>query len=58
MPLKQVDKLVQLLDRLLQEPRGAQVLALTMTYLLGEWLRDGEDVLNPPPHRALTGLNW
>jgi hypothetical protein len=45
LPPKQVDKLLKLLDKLLQEPRGAQVLALTMTYLLDEWLREGEDAL-------------
>jgi hypothetical protein len=46
LPPKQVDRLVKLLDKLLQEPRGAQVLALTMAYLLGEWLREGEDALS------------
>ena len=46
MPPKQVDKLVQLLDRLLQEPRGAQVLVVTMSYLLDEWLREGDDQLS------------
>jgi hypothetical protein len=36
LPEKEADKLVKLLDKLLQEPRGAKVLALTMTYLLDE----------------------
>ena len=42
---KQVDKLVNLLDKLLQEPQGAQVLPLTMTYLLDEWLGEGDEKL-------------
>ncbi len=42
LPKKQVDKLVKLLDKLLQEPQGAQVLVLTMTYLLDEWLKAGD----------------
>lgn len=46
LPEKQADKLAKLLDKLLQEPRGAQVLVLTMTYLLDEWLREGEDKLS------------
>jgi hypothetical protein len=46
LPPKQVDKLLKLLDKLLQEPLGAQVLALTMTYLLDEWLREGDDTLS------------
>ena len=46
LPLKQTAKLVKLLDKLLQEPLGAQVLALTMTYLLDEWLREGDDKLS------------
>jgi hypothetical protein len=45
LPKKQVDKLVKLLDKLLQEPQGAQVLVLTMTYLLDEWLKAGDDRL-------------
>jgi hypothetical protein len=45
LPKKQVDKLVKLLDKLLQEPQGAQVLVLTMTYLLDEWLKTGDDRL-------------
>lgn len=45
LPPKQADKLIKLLDKLLQEPRGAQVLALTMTYLLDEWLKEGEERL-------------
>jgi hypothetical protein len=45
LPEKQVDKLVKLLDKLLQEPLGAQVLALTITYLLDEWLREGDEML-------------
>jgi hypothetical protein len=43
---KKVDALVKLLDKLLQEPLGAEVLALTMTYLLDEWLREAEDKLS------------
>lgn len=31
--------------KLLQEPGGAQVVALTMTYLLDEWMREGEELL-------------
>jgi hypothetical protein len=46
LPLKQADKLVKLLDKLLQEPLGAQVLLLTMNYLLDEWLREGDDKLS------------
>jgi hypothetical protein len=46
LPPKQVDKLVKLLDTLLQEPRGAQVLALTMTYLLQEWVKESDEVLS------------
>jgi hypothetical protein len=45
LPEKQADKLAKLLDKLLQEPRGAQVLVLTMTYLLDEWLRESDDAL-------------
>lgn len=45
LPEKQADKLAKLLDKLLQEPGGAQALVLTMTYLLDEWLREGDDVL-------------
>ena len=45
LPPKQADTLVKLLDKLLQEPRGAQVLVLTMTYLLDEWLKEGDDRL-------------
>ena len=45
LPKKQVDKLVKLLDKLLQEPDGAQVLVLTMTFLLDEWLRVGDRAL-------------
>jgi hypothetical protein len=45
LPSKQADKLVKLLDKLLQEPGGAQVVALTMTYLLDEWMREGDDML-------------
>lgn len=46
LPEKEGLKLAKLLDKLLQEPRGAQVLALTMTYLLDEWLREGGDRLS------------
>lgn len=46
LPPKQADKLVKLLDKLLQEPRGAQVLALTITYLLHEWVKESDDVLS------------
>lgn len=45
LPEKQVDKLAKLLDKLLQEPRGAEALVLTITYLLDEWLREGDDTL-------------
>ncbi|MGI4835100.1 MAG: hypothetical protein ACRYFK_16730 [Janthinobacterium lividum] len=45
LPKKQVDKLTKLLDKLLQEPQGAQVLVLTMSYLLDEWLQAGEERL-------------
>ncbi len=45
-PAKEADKLAKLLDKLLQEPRGAQALVLTMTYLLDEWLREGDDKLS------------
>ena len=45
LPEKQADKLAKLLDKLLQEPRGAQVLVLALTYLLDEWLREGTDTL-------------
>lgn len=44
-PAKQLDKLAKLLDKLLQEPGGAKVLALTMTYLLDEWIRVGDKAL-------------
>ena len=33
------------MDKLLQEPRGTQVL-LALTYLLDEWLREGADQLS------------
>ena len=46
LPEKQADNLAKLLDKLLQEPRGAQVLMLAMTYLLDEWLREGADTLS------------
>lgn len=46
LPEKQADKLAKLLDKLLQEPRGAQVLALALTYLLDEWLREGVNTLS------------
>jgi hypothetical protein len=46
LPPKQVDNLAKLLDKLLQEPRGAEVLALTMAYLLDEWLKESGDVLS------------
>jgi hypothetical protein len=46
LPPKQADKLGKLLDKLLQEPQGAQALVVTMTYLLDEWLREGEDKLS------------
>lgn len=45
LPKKEVDKLAKLLDKLLQEPRGAQVLVLTLTYLLDNWLRVGDTKL-------------
>lgn len=45
LPEKQVDKLAKLLDKLLPELRGAQMLVLAMTYLLDEWLREGDDTL-------------
>jgi hypothetical protein len=57
LPEKQADKLVKLLDKLLQEPRGAQVLVLTMTHLLDEWLREGEDTLSGI-NRDLDPYTW
>ncbi len=42
LPPNQADKLVKLLDKLLQEPLGAQVLVRIMTYLLDEWLKEGD----------------
>lgn len=45
LPEKQADKVAKLLDKLLQEPQGARALVLTMTYLLDEWLREGDDTL-------------
>jgi hypothetical protein len=45
LPPKKADSLVKLLDKLLQEPLGAEVLKLTITYLLDEWLREGQDKL-------------
>ena len=45
LPKKQADKLVKLLDKLLQEPNGARVLVLTITYLLDEWLGEGDEKL-------------
>ena len=45
LPEKQADKLAKLLDKLLQEEGGARVLVLTMSYLLDEWLREGDDAL-------------
>lgn len=46
LPEKEALKLAKLLDKLLQEPKGARVLVLAMTYLLNEWLREGGDRLN------------
>lgn len=46
LPPKEADRLAKLLDKLLQEPNGARVLALTMGYLLDEWLREGTDTLS------------
>jgi hypothetical protein len=57
LPPKEADKLAKLLDKLLQEPRGAEVLALTMTYLLDEWLREGESMLNRV-NRDLDPYAW
>jgi hypothetical protein len=45
LPPKQANKLVKLLDNLLQEPRGVEALALTMNYLLREWVKESDDVL-------------
>jgi hypothetical protein len=45
LPEKQVDNLAKLLDKLLQEPNGARVLTLAITYLLDEWLREGGEML-------------
>jgi hypothetical protein len=42
---KQLDNVVKLLDKLLEHPLGARVLVLTMTYLLDEWMREGDDRL-------------
>jgi hypothetical protein len=57
LPEKQVDKLAKLLDKLLQEPRGAQVLVLAMTYLLDEWLREGADTLTCL-NKGLDPFTW
>lgn len=46
LPEKEALKLAKLLDKLLQEPKGAQALVLTVTYLLDEWLREGDDKLS------------
>lgn len=46
LPPKEADKLLKLLDKLLQEPRGAEVLLLTMRYLLDEWLAEGNGSLH------------
>lgn len=45
LPAKGLDKLVKLLDNLLQHPRGAEVLTLTFCFLLDEWLRDADERL-------------
>jgi hypothetical protein len=45
LPPKEADKLVKLLDKLLQEPRGAEVLLLTIRYLLDEWMAESSEVL-------------
>jgi hypothetical protein len=57
LPPKEADKLAKLLDKLLQEPRGAQVMALTIAYLLDEWLREGEDQLSRV-NRDLDPYTW
>jgi len=57
LPPKKADNLVKLLDKLLQEPGGAQVLALTMTYLLDEWLRESGDRLSRI-NRDLDPYTW
>jgi hypothetical protein len=46
LPPKEADKLLKLLDKLLQEPRGAEVLLLTMGYLLDEWMAESSGVLH------------
>jgi hypothetical protein len=45
LPGKETDKLLKLLDKLLQEPRGALSLLLTMRYVLDEWLTEGQATL-------------
>jgi hypothetical protein len=57
LPPKKVDSVVKLLDKLLQEPLGAQVLAITMTYLLDEWLREGGEMLTRV-NKELDPYTW
>ena len=57
LPPKQVDKLVKLLDNLVQQPRGAQVLALTFNYLIQEWVKESDDVLRSI-NRDLDPYTW
>jgi len=57
LPPKQADKLVKLLDNLLQQPRGAQVLALTLTYLIQEWVKESDEVLSSI-NRDLDPYTW
>jgi hypothetical protein len=45
LPEKEALKLGKLLDKLLLEPNGTRVLMLAMTYLLDEWLREGDELL-------------
>lgn len=45
LPATGLDKLVKLVDNLLLHPRGAEVLTLTLCFLLDEWLRDAGERL-------------
>lgn len=42
LPPKKLDAVVKLLDKLLENPLGAQVLLLTMRFRLDEWLEAGQ----------------
>ena len=45
LPPKQVDAVVKLLDKLLENPLGARVLLLTLRFRLDEWLEASEERL-------------